>query len=459
MNLKSAIKKSGLNLSISIFDKIISFVSIPIFTHLMTTDAYGSYSTYLAWVGVLEHVIGLSMEYSVRTAYYDFREDYEEYCSSIFSLATLIAGGVISICAAIFGGFGLAVGNVVLLCIIHSFILFCDSCLDFKATIEANYRAKAIVRILPSMVGFILSLLLVLHWQDNTFLARTYGTISGFFIVVLLLILNVVRKGRTFYNKKYWAYGITTSLPLILHGLSTVALANSDRIMISIIRSNSEAGIYSTAYSLGQIGLALTTALESMWIPWFSKKLYQGKYNSVNEGVKLYLLLGASCSIGVICIGPDLLNFMTTSDYSSGSTVLIPVAMGTFLTFLYSISVHLEIFYKKTASIARNTVIAAVLNIVLNLGMIKLYGMMGAAIATILSYLVLFILHYRNARKIDNRLFPIKLYFFPLVEVVEVALVAMIALDYIFIRWTLVILILGFNVAMLWRLYKKNNGG
>ena len=77
--------------------------------------------------------------------------------------------------------------------------------------------------------------------------------------------------------------------------------------------------------------------------------------------------------------------------------------------FLYSLPVHIEYFYKKTKYIAVGTAGAAVVNLVLNYIAISLWDYQGAAWATLLSYVLLFIFHWDIARKINRaKMFPIR---------------------------------------------------
>ncbi len=455
MEKNKLISGSAINVGISIFDKAIAFISIPIFTRLMSTDDYGMYSTYMAWVSIIEHIIGLSMEYSFRTAYYDYGDKYEEYGSAIFSLSTLIAGGLIGIALILCGFFEVAIADIIILCLIHSFILFLGSCLDFKYTIEQNYKKKSASRILPALLGFIISIVLVTLSNKGTFAARVYGTIIGYLIVIMLLVLKIVSRQKVFYNKQYWRYGITVSGPLVFHGLSNVILAGSDRIMLQMLQSNTDAAIYSTAHSMGLIGLALMTAFESIWIPWFSNHLQNNVENSkrtVNKGCKLYLLVGSVSSAGIILVGPDLIALIAPPEYSYAGILLIPIAFGAFLTFMYSISVDLEIYMKNTTNISKNTFVAACLNIILNLIFIKNYGMMGAAFASIISYCLLFIMHYLNARRLDNDLFPFKNYIIPFTEVLLISAFGMLFADNTIVRW---VFLAAFFIIKLFWVYKK----
>ena len=63
----------------NIFDKAIAFVTVPVFTRLMTTAEYGITSTYSSYVSVVSVIIGLELTGTIRNVYVDFHNEYEDY--------------------------------------------------------------------------------------------------------------------------------------------------------------------------------------------------------------------------------------------------------------------------------------------------------------------------------------------------------------------------------------------
>ena len=75
----------------NIFDKAIAFITVPIFTRLLSTADYGITSTYLSWVSVLSVVITLSLGESARNGVVEYSNDKDSFMSSIISLGTISA--------------------------------------------------------------------------------------------------------------------------------------------------------------------------------------------------------------------------------------------------------------------------------------------------------------------------------------------------------------------------------
>ena len=80
--------------------------------------------------------------------------------------------------------------------------------------------------------------------------------------------------------------------------------------------------------------------------------------------------------------------------------VIPPVALGTLAQYFYTNYVNLEIYNKKTPIIAVSSFIAAAVNYGLNYMLIPRYGYLAAAYTTLISYILLMLLHFLAVRLI-----------------------------------------------------------
>ena len=110
--------------------------------------------------------------------------------------------------------------------------------------------------------------------------------------------------------------------------------------------------------------------------------------------------------IGFISLAPDVIRIAGTKEYYGGIAMVIPLAFAIYFVFLYSLPVHVEYFYKKTKFIAVGTSLAAGINIALNYIFIRKYGYTASAWTTLVSYILLFVFHWRKYR-IFNSIFSL----------------------------------------------------
>lgn len=100
----------------------------------------------------------------------------------------------------------------------------------------------------------------------------------------------------------------------------------------------------------------------------------------------------------------------STQAYWVGRTIALTLIEGIFFLFLYTLPVGVEYYTKNTKYIAVGSVLTAVLNVVLNYFGIKYFGYEAAAYTTLISYVVLFVLHWVIADRIFrlNKIFDLK---------------------------------------------------
>ena len=101
------------------------------------------------------------------------------------------------------------------------------------------------------MLKPVIGIILVINANDKV-IARILGLVLVEMIGYSWLSFVQIKKENILF-KKYWKYAILFNLPLIPHYLSQIVLNSADRIMISSMVGESEAGIYSLAYSLSSI--------------------------------------------------------------------------------------------------------------------------------------------------------------------------------------------------------------
>ena len=81
------LRSGGLYLFGNLFNKAISFLTVPIFTRILSTEEYGVVSTYSSRVSIMAVIIGLALGNTIRNAYVDFKQDLDGYISSVFALS------------------------------------------------------------------------------------------------------------------------------------------------------------------------------------------------------------------------------------------------------------------------------------------------------------------------------------------------------------------------------------
>ena len=131
-----------------------------------------------------------------------------------------------------------------------------------------------------------------------------------------------------------------------------------------------------------------------------------------------------------------------SKDFWPGMDLIPIMVISVYMVFLYSFPVNFEFYHKKTSVIAAGTCGAAILNILFNFLLIPIWGIMGAALATMASYVLLFCFHQVLAHYIGQGTYHYQtVKFLPGLAVLTLtAIIFYIASDFWYIRWILALI-------------------
>ena len=265
-------------------------------------------------------------------------------------------------------------------------------------------------------------------------------------VCVGLILFSVnMYKGKSFCAKNMWKYALWFNIPLIPHYLSMSVLGQSDRIMIDRMVGRSEAAIYGLAYNFSQMMVLLTNAINSSFIPYSYKAVYDKKYTDVGKTANVLLLLTGFLVTLVICAGPEIIRIFAAPDYYEARWIMPPVALSVYFMFVYTLFGNIEFYYEARKFIMFASMIAAVVNIALNYIFINLFGYIAAGYTTLFCYILLSLAHcIFHLRVLKKNLPGTKMYNLGFIMIVSLALTVIMIMmlfvyDYIIIRYAVIL--------------------
>lgn len=378
--------------------KGITFFSAPIFTRLLTTADFGLYSTYIAYMSIFYIVLGLALNSCLATAKYKYEGKLESFVSSIILLILLSACVWTVLANVFFFGFEELFGfdRVILNCLIFHALggaLF----QVFSSYVSLSYSVGSFVKISTfnavfSLLGSIV--LIVTVFSEERYIGRIIGSFIPMGIIGLVTIVYFFRLAKPHYNGEYWKFSLRYSLPIIPHGISQIILSTFDRIMVKNMVSSDAAGLYSFSYTVSSLFTVTFQALDKVWRPWGYEKLHEKDYKAIKDRANKYTFGMAMFAIMIIMVSPELVKVLGDRDYWESTSCVVPVIIGSYFIFLYSLPSLVEFFHEKTGYIAIGSIIAAVMNIVLNYIFIPIFGYVAAAYTTLITYGMSCAFHY-----------------------------------------------------------------
>lgn len=374
--------------------KMVSFLLLPLYTSMLSTEEYGTYDFIVAVSAFLFPIATLSMHEAIFRFIIDNGNDGEEFEKIITNTLTIVFAGVIILGVALCGAdvfFGI------------------KNCIYIWAYVSANslynvsnnillglgkVKKYAIVSSGKNIMQLVLNVLVVavFRWGMTGFLFSM--CISE---VIAFLIVAVEVKIWKEIKLKYISYHtiepmLKYSLPLIPNALCAQIINMSDRLVISGFMGASANGIYSVSYKFPNMIETVYHFFYTAWSESASRVFSRGKEKAEEYYQSLHTTISnLMFSIIVLMIAgmPIMFRIFVRGDYVKGFDYIWILLIAMYFDCLAKFYSGLFTALKKTDVMAVSTIIAAIVNLIVNIGLIKFIGLYAAAGSTLLADVVL----------------------------------------------------------------------
>lgn len=382
---------------------LLGFISIPILTKGLGTELYGTWSLINTTIALITPFAALSFGASIvrflsaEQSITKLKDDYYSACTIVFIsgilfslLLFLLADHIaVPIFKSTSAATYIKLGSILVL--INSLCSVTLAYFRMRRNIGAfttfnlaHHLIQVILVVTAVLLGYSLGGVITAH------------IVSGVLLIIICLFIAFKQLGfhlPTFSNMKaYLKWGI----PLTPNAAMLWIISISDRYMVSYFLGVGAAGVYSASYSLGQYAAFALAPLGVVLYPTISKTYDEGKRKETAEyfkySIKYLMMISIPAAFGLSILAKPLLTILTSPDFISGNSLVPWVAGGAVLNCFFQTSVYIIHLVGKTHITIRFLAVAAILNITLNLILIPRIGMVGAAIATFISYGVLALL-------------------------------------------------------------------
>lgn len=386
--------------------KAISVIFTPIFTRLFTTNEYGHYGVYNSWEMFISVFVTLNLSYGVFTqGMVKNSSDRKNFAASFQGLSLILLllwlAIYLSFQSIINGVTGLETKEMVVM-LLNSWIVASYGLWAAEQRIEYKYRKLILTTLLASLLNPILGVIFVHYFTDRVF-GRVFAVLIVNAIVYFFPVLSSFFNGGKLFHLGYWRYALIFNIPLIPHYLSQTILSNSDRIMIEKYVGASQAGIYNLAYSVAVVTVMFNSTLLQTIHPWLYQQIKGDKIYRIKKVVYPSFILIAFVNLILIIFAPELVGIFAPRQYYEAIWVIPPIAMSSLFNYSYGLFADFEFYYDKPYLATGASICAAVLNILLNHIFIRKFGYFAAAYTTLVSYILLAVLHYCFMKWICNK--------------------------------------------------------
>lgn len=396
--------------------KGISFITVPVFTRLLTQEQYGAVSVYNTWEQLLSVICTLNLFYGgFNNGMRDYKDERDEYVSAVQSLITVMTAAWVIIYLLGRPIFDPLIGMSPVLMLTMFLQVLATAALSLwsaRQRYDFRYRALVIITAANAVISSAASVAAIMIVRAGSG-AADYGAeakiLANAAVIVAVcggVYFYNLKKGKTFFDRDIWKTAFLFNLPLLPHYLSTMVLNQADRIMIDRMVGSGAAGVYSVAYSAAMVLNIFATAVNNAFAPWLYRRLGKKEYKGVSGSSNLLFAGFALILFMLIAFAPECIYILGGKEYSEAAVIVPPVASSLFFVFMYQIYANVEFYYKKNKFIAIASVSGAVLNIVLNYFGIKMFGYVAAGYTTLICYVLFGFAHFFFMKKICKAEMP-----------------------------------------------------
>jgi len=380
-----------------ILSRAIGFLLIPLYTNYLSPSEFGILSLLTITASIAQMLFSMGLNSALFRSYFDYEDDKNraKVISTVFYI-TILSSTLLS-----FLGYFLSpyLINVILesnkFINYLRFVFFIASFKLIGQFTYSVYRVKILSKrytlfsILFFTLRLILTILLVAVFKKGV-----WGVIIADFIISVLssvILLCSIKEYIIRFFVKYEAIKtLSFGLPLVPQNLSGFVLASAASYFLKYFSTIATVGVYNIGYRLGMIfHVLLVFPLAMIWNPIMlsiKDKEYCDQYYS--KALTYFVFIGFFIASLLSILSKDILHLIAKEPFWEAYRVVPFIAYSYLLLGVARIlDVGIPI-KRKTHYSAFAFIIAALLNLLLNWVLIPKYQMIGAALATFLSYFI-----------------------------------------------------------------------
>ena len=377
-------------------------ILLPILTKTLPIEEYGTYVQITVTIGLFPGIVMLGLPYTM-VRFLAAAKSREEIQEGYYSIAgiTILSAGLASIAlfllaepiaVALFDG-RTTVTRILALVV----FLECMNLLQYNyfRTFQQIKRYSSLLFLKTCLQLISVAALVLAGYGIFGAVVGLLATNLMLFLVMGILIVSEIGVAIPGFKnlREYLSFG----LPTVPGNLSSWVVNSSDRYVIALFLGTAYVGYYSPGYTLGNVVSMFIAPLSFMLPAVLSKHYDDGNLNDVKTvlsySMKYFLALAIPSVVGLSLLSKPLLTILSTPEIAEQGYLITPFLALTGLLFgLFAIIAEILVLEKKTSITGTIWILAAVLNLGLNIIFVPRIGIVGAAATTLFAYSLAFIL-------------------------------------------------------------------
>jgi O-antigen/teichoic acid export membrane protein len=406
--LKELVRHSAVYGVGSIVARVLGVLLLPLYTRYLTPGDFGLIETLVALAAVLTALVTQAMKSAFFRFYFDSKDEKRRllvvrtafwYVAAV-STAVLVGGVVLSqpISWVLFGT--TSHDGLVIAAFIGLWAAMNYEQMTSLFRVEQRSGAYVTATLANVAITIAATVLLVVVFEQGP-LGVLVGNFTGTLVVYAALLVYSRHALGLQFNRSLYREMNRFGLPLVPSAVALWLTNFSDRFFLVKLSDLHEVGLYSIGVRLASAIVLLLTAFRLAW-PAFAYSIDDDREAGRTYSFVLTYVVYVCCwlALALGLLAPWILKLITTKPFYPAQNVVAPLAFGVAAFGAY---VVVQIGTGRSRQTRSNWLVtgaAAVVDVALNFILIPPYGRMGAAIATVTAYTLLFIVMAWRAQKV-----------------------------------------------------------
>lgn len=377
--------------------KILTFLLVPLYTSVLTTEEYGSADILITTVNLIYPILTLS----VFDATLRFALDKKYDKKAVFStsvLLTVVATILLLIATPLLNGtdnligrywwyfVGILVTTALQMCL-SNYIKGCDK--------PKIFAIQGLIYTVVFMLLNIVFLVVVKIGLDGYLLSMIIAcAVSCFYMIIASkCYADLV---PLIFDKSVCRDMLAYSIPIIPTSIAWWINASADKYMILGLIGVSANGLYGVAHKIPTIFSTFSNLFSQAWrISAISSYDESDKQEYYSKVYKMYFLV---CIYGCLVLtfaSQFIAGILFKNDYYQAWVLVPPLVIAALFEAYAGFLASIYAAAKKTKFLSVSTCVGVIINIVLNFALIKLLGSIGASLATMLSFVIVWLMRLK----------------------------------------------------------------
>lgn len=382
--------------------QLITFLLLPVYTAVLSNEEYGVVDLLNTLTSLLLPIVTLQIEQGIFRYLIDCRENNEK---QIKLITTIIRFMIIQsiVCIVIFLCVSPFIHNEYKYFLMANLLMGIFSSLLLQICRGLGDNATyAIGSFITGAFTVVLNVIFIVAFRWGAYGMLGATAISNFICAVYIFLKRKIYKyiKPKQFDKKILKEIIKYSVPLIPNMISWWIVSASDRTIISAVIGIAQNGIYSAANKFSGVFTTLYSVFNLTWTESASININSEDRDEFFSKILDFVIRFFGClCLGTIAVMPFAFNILINEKFAEAYYQIPILILGSVFNILVSFVGSIYVAKKLTKEIAKTSIISAVINIFVNIALIKSIGLYAASISTVIAYALMFIYRWIDVKK------------------------------------------------------------